>query len=155
MSHEVRIVRNGYGQIGTEDAVVLHDHNYRIDDVGLLPNPIVVAIDVDAEKSDLTGEPGFAQQIVDIVAINKSAIRGEGVTPINFIFPDEADKILAAVHDQAPPVIVQQQKARVRLPIIPDAELDKRIRQRRQAMNEILNDPIVTELGKSLELGIA
>src|ERR1700676_1546970 len=99
MSHELRIVRNGYGQIGTENAVVLHDHNYRIDNVDLLPNPIVVAIDVDAQKSDLTSKPRFAEQIADVVAINKSAIRGERVTPRNFIVPDGANEILAAIHD--------------------------------------------------------
>src|SRR3977135_941254 len=96
MSHELLIVRDRHGQIGTEDAVVFHDHNYGIDDVDLLPNPIVVAVDIDAEKSDLAAKSGFAQEIVDIVAIDKSAMRSQRVAPINFIFANEADGILTA-----------------------------------------------------------
>src|ERR1700682_5033064 len=67
---EFRIVWNGDGKLGSENTVVFHNHDYRIDNVYLLPDPIIVAIDVDAQEPNLTRKPRFLQEIVDVVPGN-------------------------------------------------------------------------------------
>src|SRR6266446_2507668 len=113
MTSELRLIRNRDREIWAEDTVVFHNHDYRIDNRDFLPNPVVIAIDVDTQKPDLTGKTGLVQELIDIIPSNKSATRSERMAPINLILLNVIDGIFVSIQDQTAPVIVQKQKARI------------------------------------------
>ena len=94
MSGELWVVRNGHGKVGAEDAVVFDDNNYRIDYVEFFPHPVIVSINVNAQKPDLSTEAGIAQEIVDVVTSNPRLLRRERVPPVNFVTSDLVDPFL-------------------------------------------------------------
>src|SRR5712675_773705 len=72
--------------------------------------------------------------------------------PIEVVLTDELDVRGRAVEHQAAPVVVYEQETRVRFEIVLDAEFDELLLGDPGLRDEMLNDPIVTELGKHLEL---
>ena len=65
--------------------------------------------------------------------------------------------LLVPVHHKTTPVVIQQQEERVGLRIVLNAEFDEARQSDRylEPCDEILDDPIVAELGEYLELGVA
>ena len=108
MSRTVWIVRNGHSQVGPKYAVVFDNDDHLIDRIQFYPDPVVVAVDVDAQESDFTGKASFAQEFVDIIARDPGASRGESVAPIDFAFLNLTDALFIAVQNDAAPVVIQQ-----------------------------------------------
>src|SRR5258708_2020258 len=108
MTSEARLIRNRDREIWAKNAVIFNDHDDRIDNRNFLPNPVVVPIDVDTQKANLTPETGMAQKLIDIFASYKRLACGQSMAPINFILLDEPDGSFVFVQDQAAPVIIQQ-----------------------------------------------
>jgi hypothetical protein len=59
-----------------------------------------------------------------------------------------------AVTDEAAPLAVDEQEARVRLGVVAGAELDERF-DRTNPLRQVVDDPVVAELGEDAELDVA
>src|ERR1700730_8426945 len=106
IANELRLIRNRDREMWAEDAIVFHNHDYRIDNRDFLPNPIVISIDIHAQEPDLAGKTSFVQEVIDIIPGNKGATRSERMAPRNLIMLNVINGILVAIQDQAAPVVV-------------------------------------------------
>src|SRR3954470_18482063 len=118
---ELGVVRHGDGPLRAEERVELDDGDARPDGLERLPDPDVVAVDVDAEHVELAGEPVAAHQLVDALA-GDPRVRGrhQGGAEAG---TDAAQRLLAAVDHEAAEAELPDQEAGVAA-VGPAADLD-------------------------------
>src|SRR5271165_2825322 len=104
---KVRLVRDGQSFAAAEDAVVFHNHDSRIDRRDGLPDPVVVAINIDAQNSDAPSKTGLVNDGIDIFAGNETGQGSEIVSPVDLLASDARDVMLTSIHHQPAPVIVE------------------------------------------------
>src|SRR6266568_8339664 len=154
---EGRIVGNGHGMSGAKYAVVLDDDDEGIDNIDRLPNPIVIAVDIDAQQADLAAESIVLEQCVDVVSVDECRDSLEVMPPIEIALLYASDVFLAAVHDESMPIVVYKKEPRIGLAVVIHSEFDERVPVRLdiQRVDQVLDDAIVAELREYLELRVA
>ncbi len=153
-AHEGRVVRDRDRRLGPERRVVLEDQDPRRDDIDRLEDPQVVAVEVDREDADVALDPRAPDQAVDVVAVDERGHRLDLLAPPGRVAREPALVRVRAVEHEAAPVVVDQQEARVGLRVVLDAELDEHVVLDRDLGDEVLDDPVLAELGEDLELGV-
>jgi hypothetical protein len=93
-----------------EDGVVLADAEDRVGGRDGLPDPVVVAVDVDAEEADFAGEAGCGDEVVDVVRGDEGLFDGQIVLPVEAVGLDGGEDVGAGVQDEAAPVVVLQER---------------------------------------------
>ena len=68
---------------------------------------------------------------------------------------DVGDVLLRAIHNQAGPVVVQQQETGVGFGVILHPELDELLYRDVEPVHQVLDDAVVPPLGKDLEFGLS
>src|SRR6202000_612362 len=74
---EVVVARDGDGVQVAEDGVVLADAEDRVGGGDGLPDPVVVAVDVDAEQADVAGEASGGDEVVDVLGGDEGLFDGQ------------------------------------------------------------------------------
>jgi hypothetical protein len=104
------------------------------------------------QKSDVAFKPVVQQQLVDVLGGHAFALNI--VTPRDLITPDGIDVASGAVHDQTAPIVVQEEESGVGLLVVLDTELYERLTKARKAVDEPLDDAVVSELTKHREFNV-
>src|ERR1700730_5976145 len=89
-----------------EQAVVLHNYNARSYRFNSFPNPIVISIDIDGEKSDIFTEAGALKQSVYIFTRDPCTHGLQIVLPEHFVLLYTTDVRSRGVQDHTLPVVV-------------------------------------------------
>ena len=154
ISDEGGIVRRRYPSLRTEVAVVLaNDYSWR-NTIDRFPNPVVIAVDVDGQQSNVPRDSRFCQEAVYVFGGDERLLGLQIGRPINCIPFDEIDVARAPVDHEARPLIVGQQKARIRFLIILDTEFNEQLALDGNVPNQILNDSVLAPLREDPEFPI-
>jgi hypothetical protein len=81
-SDEIGIIRHGDRMVSSKDAIVFDDYNHGIDDIDPFPNPVVVAVKVNAQQPDLAAESRAFDEAIDIIGVYERADYGHIISPI-------------------------------------------------------------------------
>ena len=110
----IGVVGDGARLVDGEEDVVLDDHHPGREAFEGFPNPILVAVDIDGEQVEAFGDAVLGEERVDVARVNE------------FALDDFAVGVVAALHEQALPAVVQAQVGGVgEVLAIPGAELDE------------------------------
>src|SRR5205823_15115406 len=99
--------------IGPEYAIVFGNDDTRLHYVDSIPNPVVVAVDVDGEQAEVLVESTIANEVVDVVFGDEGALRLQIEAPGNSIILNVANVFFRAVDDHPVPAVVHEQEAGV------------------------------------------
>jgi hypothetical protein len=107
-----------------------------------LPDPIVVPIYVDAEEANFTVESWAGDHAIDVFCIKEGSDRSQIVFPISRRATNCGYILLAAINNQAAPVVVHQQKTGIRFNVRFDTKLNKGVQPLRNSSsaNQVLYD---------------
>ena len=152
LSNEAGLVRDGHCAVCPEEAVVFGHENSRRDTVDRVEDPVVVAVDVDREQADVPGDAAAKEDVIHVVTVDEGRNRVDRRPPGESALLEEPLVGTAHVDDQAAPRVVHEQKPRVRLGVVLDAELDEDAVLDRHPLNEELDDSVLAELREDAEL---
>src|SRR5262249_19060937 len=122
--------------------------------IDCLPNPIVIAVDINRQQSDIAINPSGPNDIIDIVPGDECALGTDVVPPINFTAADPFDVLNAAVDDKPRPIILDYEKPCVGLNIILNAEFDEGLFFHGDMANKELQDTVLTPLREHAKLSL-
>lgn len=153
---ELGVVGDGDGVDVSEGGVELADDDDGLDDVDGFPDPVVVAVDVDAEETDFAGEVGVGEELVDVVGIDEGGPGNEVVAVVARFLDGEVSECGVAVDDESAPVAVLEEEAGVGFGVVAYTELDEGVEAgwEGEALDEPVDDAVLTPLGEDLELGV-
>lgn len=153
---ELGVVGNGDGVDVSEDGVEFGDDDNGLDDVDGFPDPVVVAVDVDAEEADLAGEVGLGEEGVDVVAVDEGGFGDEVEAVVAPVSDGEVRECGVAVDDEPAPVAVLEEEAGVGFGVLAYAELDEGVEAGwdGEALDEPVDDAVLAPLGEDFEFGV-
>jgi hypothetical protein len=153
---ELRVVGDGDGVDVSEGGVEFADDDDGLDDVDSLPDPVVVAVDVDAEEADLADEVGFGEELVDVVGIDEGGPGHEVVAVVARLPDGEVGESGVAVDDESAPVAVLEEEAGVGFGVVAYTELDEGVEAGwdGETLDEPVDDAILAPLGEDFEFGV-
>src|SRR5690606_3412800 len=107
---ESRIVRHGAGKLRAESCVVLDTRDSWQDAGERLPEPVIVAVDVEGQQIDLARDAAAADELAQVLARDERAFRlHAGEAALRGIQVEEVALLLRAVHQQAAEPFVQDE----------------------------------------------
>ncbi len=104
---KIRLVRDGHSFAAAEDTIVFHNHDSWSDRRDGFPDPVVVAINIDAQNSDALAKTGILNDGIDIFAGNETGQGSEIMSPIDLLVSDSRDVMLTSIHHKTAPIIVE------------------------------------------------
>jgi len=138
----------------SKNSIVFANNYYRTHHINGLPNPVIVAVDINTHQPDIPPEVVCVDQLVYIIAVNKCTFCRKVIAPINILPLDVGDVFHRTIDHKATPISDKQQQARIRFTIVFNPELHKCPRYSRQLFNKPVNNPILTPLRKAAKLHI-
>src|SRR5258708_32915324 len=113
---KVRLIWNRHCFGASEDSIVFNNYDGRIYRSDGFPDPVVIAVNINAEDPGTPGKPGFLNDRVDILAGNEARQSGKILPPVDLITSDKRNVILAPIDHQPAPVVINQPPPPPRLP---------------------------------------
>src|ERR1700730_11847086 len=120
------IVRGSDRVLRTESTVVLNDHNARCHHIHGIPEPVIIAINVDRHQADITLQSRLGELLVDSLSRQKRRPSIYRVAPAKLgLVVQETAMRLARIEKYTTPVVGYEQEPSIRFSIVLDPELDK------------------------------
>src|ERR1700730_16975643 len=152
-ANELRVVRDGNFGVDAEMTVVFADHDARRYRLDRLPHPIIVAIDVDREQTDISCHTVIGNEPIDVFPRNEGVLSLEIAGPVYAVTPDEADVLGTAIDYQPTPMVVGEQETGICLEIVLHSKLDEQRPVDGHSRDEILDDAVLSPLRENPEFG--
>src|SRR5467141_1304829 len=75
------IIRNDDGIQISKNRVVFTDRDDRVDRFNCFPDPVIIAVNVNAQEADFTRESAFLKYLVDVLPRNKGTLGLQSMPP--------------------------------------------------------------------------
>ncbi len=126
--------------------VVFYNYNHRIHNRNLFPDPVIISIYIYVEETCLSCETTFGKELVDVFFCNESGFCNKIKLPVNIIIFNGFDVFFRAIHNQAAPVVVDEEESGICFTIIFNSKFNECFMLNVDVFDEKLNNSIITKL---------